>query len=473
MKADILKDNLRLLVTNAVVKPAWFVFILISARILGPEAFGLYSLAVLLVSVVFIVFELGVDVNAFKTLASSDERDSSIISKAFMAKAMILSTCGFILISLSFFLEPKLGGLVRIAVPFVIAYMVMLFVRHLFRAHIWFDLESRSIIAERMITITFGSFALWLSSDVRWYLSAFVAGYGLTVAHDLFHFIKKSGFKFQANPLREVFKLIVSGASVGIYNALGMIFSRISSLVFYIGGMPTSDIGRFTAGNRLFDSFALLPTIITEPLYPRMCKAIHNRDQLTDLVRFPAVFQFAFGTLTAMVALTHHETLIGFLLGPEYAVASLEIALTFSVIMAFTVTTITSKLIIAAGQERMMSRILLVFTISQILLLFAASQFWGLMGVVLVYVAHEFLYSFVLSVIAFRWVKIAEVVSGYAMVMLSAVASIGIHLLLPSLHPLLAISLHIASFGVMLFLTRILRIDHITRLYAFIRRRDL
>jgi len=472
MKQEILRDNLRLLVTNVIVKPAWFVFILFSARILGPESFGLYSLAVLFVSVVFIVFESGVDVNTFKSLATTDDRDPSIIGMAYMAKTVIIVACGVLIAAVSFLFNPTLGDYIRITIPFIMAQSIILFVRHLFRAYIWFDLESRSIIVERALVILFGSLALWLSADVRWYLMAFTIAYMLTAAHDVLLFKRRSGYVFATSAIHSVVLYIQQGASIGVYNALGVVFYRISSIVFYVGGMPTSDIGRFSAGNRLFDSIALLPTIITEPLYPRMCKAIHNRDQLTDLIRFPAVFQFAFGAMAAMLTLTHHEFIIGFLLGAEYAVASLEIALTFSVILAFTVTTITTKLIIAAGQERVMSRILVVFTISQIFFLYIASQYYGLMGVVLVYVAHETMYAFVLSSVAFRWLNYWEVVRGYLLVIVSALVAVGATALLYSWHPIFVIAIQTALFGMMLFATRILRIDHITRLFAFIQRRD-
>jgi O-antigen/teichoic acid export membrane protein len=140
--------------------------------------------------------------------------------------------------------------------------------------------------------------------------------------------------------------------------------------------------------------------------------------------------------------------------------------------MAFSVTTITSKLIIAAGEERVMSRILVVFTISQILFLYLASQVWGLMGVVLVYVAHEALYAIVLSGVAFRRLNHWDVVRGYMLVLLSALASLGLTLLIPDFNPLVSISLQTIFFGMMLFATRVLRIDHITRLRDVILRRQ-
>lgn len=455
-----------------IVKPAWLVFILFSARILGPESFGLYSLAVLIVSVVFIVFELGVDVNTFKSLATTQDREPSLIHRAFMAKSVLSTLCGLMLAGMSFFLDASLGEFIRIAIPFLMAQSMILFVRHLFRAYIRFDLESRSILVERSTTIVLGSLALWLTADAKWYLMAFTAAYGFTVVHDLIQFKRNSGITFARSTPGSVVSYIRTGASIGVYNALGVLFSRVSSIIFYAGGMSTADIGRFNSGNRLFDSFALLPTIITEPLYPRMCKAINNRNELTELVRFPAVFQFAFGTLAAMLAVTHHQALIGFLLGAEYAVASLEIALTFSVLMAFSVTTITSKLIIAAGEERVMSRILVVFTISQIVFLYMASQLWGLMGVVLVYVAHEASYAIVLSGVAFRRLNHWDVVRGYVWVLLSALVSLGLIELIPEVNPLVAITFQTIFFGMMLFATRILRIDHATRLLDVILRRN-
>jgi len=447
----------------------WLVFILASARILGPEAFGLYALATVIVSIVFIVFEAGIDVTAMKRLSTTSEPDPALVNLSLYSKWLILSGCGFLVWIGSWVMDAELATLVRMAIPIAILQFGVLFMRHLYRGHVWFEMEAKSIVTERGASILFGSVALWWSADVIHFMIAFVAAYLVVLLADWHRFRSRSRHRVSFPGLRPVLRHIRTSASIGLYHAFSVLFTRVSSIVMHIGGLPAADIGRFNSGIRLFDSFALLPTILSDPLYPRICASIQDRDALTGIIRFPAVFLFTVTTLAAGLLLTHHETIIGWVLGDAYRVASLEIALVFSTIVMFSQNTITTKLIIAAEKERLISKILGVLLVSQVAFLVIALRYGDFLTVVAAYVAHEVLFNLILGAIAYRHVDIARLVRDLGWVGGAAVASAWAAAWITVPHPVLSMLIQAGIMGALLIAAGIYRLDHLTRLWTHLR----
>lgn len=447
----------------------WLVFILASARILGPEAFGLYALATVIVSVVFIVFEAGIDVTAMKRLSTTSEPDQGLVNLSLFSKWLILTICGLFIWSGSWAMDADLGTLVRLAIPIAMLQFGVVFMRHLYRGHVWFELEAKSIVTERGASIVFGSVALWWSADVILFMVAFIAAYLLVLLADWHRYRSRSRHNVSYPGLRAVLRHIRTSASIGLYNAFSVLFTRVSSIVMHIGGLPAADIGRFNSGIRLFDSFALLPTILSDPLYPRICASIRDRDALTGIIRFPAVFLFTVTTLAAGVLLTHHETIIGWILGDAYQVASLEIALVFSTIVMFSQNTITTKLIIAAEKERLISKILGVLLVSQVTFLAIALRYGDFLSVVAAYVAHEVLFNLILAAIAYRHVDIARLFRDLVWVGGAAVASAWAAMWMPTPHPVLSMLAQAGIMAALLIAAGIYRLDHVTRLLTHLR----
>ena len=76
-----IRQNISWLVTvNVLSKPIWFVFLLVSARLLGPLEFGKYMLSIGFMSVVIGVFEGGIDIHSIRTLAAFPDRFQEFFS---------------------------------------------------------------------------------------------------------------------------------------------------------------------------------------------------------------------------------------------------------------------------------------------------------------------------------------------------------------------------------------------------------
>lgn len=469
MNQDLIKDSLRLFTANALIKPLWFVFIIVSARILGPEDFGLFALATVMVSILFIVFESGVDVSTMKTLAMKPEEHHRLVDNGFFAKLLVIASCGLLAYLGSFGLKPEVGSLVRLAIPISAMQAILMFMRHIYRGRVWFDLEGRSIVVERGFIILFASISLWISGDVIWYMVAYVIAYGIVLTFDWLMLTHRSQHHVSIPPFRVAFAHIRTSVSIGVYNALSVLFTRIGTIVLYGAGMGKADIGRFNSGIRLFDSFALLPTIISEPLYPRICTTIHNRDALTDIVRFPAVFLFAVTVFASSILLANHRFIIDLILGADYAISSLEIALTFSTIVLFSMNTITTKLIIASGRENVLSRILFVMLASQIAALLLVMPHYGLIGVVLVYVGHEVLYNTILTMIAYRSTHAWRIYSGYGLVMVAAFIGFAVTYIISISIPVVSILVQATVMTAMMLAFGLFRFEQLQRLFTSIR----
>lgn len=444
-------------------------FIIASARILGPEDFGIYALATVMVSIVFIVFESGIDVNTMKRLAVGSGTDPNLVSVSLFSKMLVFGVCGVMVWIGSWLSAGDTMAYVRLAIPIAMMQLGVIFIRHLYRGLVWFDLEARSIVTERAVTIVCGTLALWLFGDVATYMVAYIAAYLVIIAADWRRFRIRSGITVTYPGIGPVLSHIRHSATIGVYNALSVLFTRISTVVMHIGGLPTADIGRFNSGIRLFDSFALLPTIVSDPLYPRICAAIRDRDALTSIIRFPTIFLFTLTIMASSLLLLHHEYLIGWILGDAYRVASFEIALVFSTIVVFSVNTITTKLIIASEQESVMSRILGALLVSQVGFVIIAATRFGLLEIVLVYVAHELAYNVILAAIAFRHLHQRPLVRDLGLVVGAASLAAFVAARLPIDEPLITMPLQAAIMGGLLIATGLYRWDHLTRFTTQVR----
>jgi O-antigen/teichoic acid export membrane protein len=447
----------------------WLVFLIASARILGPEDFGVYALATVMVSIVFIVFESGIDVNTMKRLAVGTGTDPKLVSVSLFSKLLVFGVCGITLWFGSWFAAADTKAYIQLAIPIAILQFGVIFIRHLFRGCVWFDLEARSIVTERALTIVAGSLALWLYGDLASYMTAFIAAYVVITIVDWRRFRARSGMTVSYPGIGPVLSHIRRSATIGVYNALSVLFTRISTVAMHFGGIPAADIGRFNSGIRLFDSFALLPTIVSDPLYPRICSAIRDKDELTSILRFPTVLLFSVTTLASSLVLTHHGIVVGWILGDAYTVASFEIALVFSTIILFSLNTITTKLIIAAEREVQMSKILGALLLSQLAFLYVAITGHGLTAVVWVYVVHEALYNLILAGLAYQLLHAWRLIRDVGLVALSAVLPAGVVLFAPIEDPMLAIPFQATAMGLLLMLTGIFRWDQVRRLWTYLR----
>ncbi|MGC8652999.1 MAG: flippase [Candidatus Kryptoniota bacterium] len=284
-RQPILKNVTWLAVGNLIVKPFWFVLLLLTARILGAAEFGEFMLAISFVSVASVILEGGVDILTVRQLSTNPEELGTFTGHTVFLKLISGIISGFAAIAAAYLLkmDKNIIILVSIAAVYSTSNVLLLHVRSIFRAYEILKYEAISIILEKGTVIIVCGSILVAHAGVRIYMIGYAIAYCLTAFFTFMILLKRIGKPYLKMRLSYLWSDILKPAlPFAILNMFTIIYFRSGTLM--LGALTGKEelVGFYNAGYRLVESFMLFPTIIVAPIYPVISR---NKENIEEVKR--------------------------------------------------------------------------------------------------------------------------------------------------------------------------------------------
>jgi O-antigen/teichoic acid export membrane protein len=267
-----ISKNIRWLAgANILVKPIWFLFLLASARILGPLEFGNYMYALSFLAVIAVFFEGGLDILLVRDIALSPESYSKFFSHSYFLKVIFAIMVAVVAntVALAFDYSTETRILVLIASMYNMFNSLMLHFRSVFRAFEVMQFEALSIIFEKGFVIIICGLSLIVAPNASVFMLTFTFAYLLASVGTLTILRLKFSIPKLNIDIKYLWTNVLKPAlPFALMNIFIVIYFRSGTLILDNLTHDKQLVGYYNAGFRLIESFMLFPTILVAPIYP-------------------------------------------------------------------------------------------------------------------------------------------------------------------------------------------------------------
>jgi O-antigen/teichoic acid export membrane protein len=282
VKQTVAKNTFWLTVSNfggRIIKAAIVIY---GARVLGTQAWGVFSYAASLAAVFTLFSDPGVNAVIMRDTPKSDENGK----KAILATTLVLK---FFMISLSalivLFVAPYFSTLPgsKALIPIVMFILTFDTIREFFssfiRAKEKMEQEAGIYLFTNLAIVVAGFICLSISPTAKSFGWAYVAGTaaGALLALIVLRSYLKNIFSYFSSAL--IKPILASAWPFAITGALGLLFTNTDIII--ISWMRTAaDVGIYSAAIRIIQLFYLIPMILQYSTLPVLAR-LANRDNAT------------------------------------------------------------------------------------------------------------------------------------------------------------------------------------------------
>lgn len=393
-----IRQNLKwLAIVNVVSKPVWFVFLMYSARALGPDEFGRYMLSVGIISLFTGLLEGGVDIHTMRTLAADNQRYRAMISYTLWIK----TASGIAAVALAYALGsvipafmPDLSLFLAAAV-YGTANLILTHIRIVIRSFEIMKYEAFSIIVEKVLVMLLCGIVLFVAPTAEWFGVMFAAAYAVVCVVSVLMVVRTIGLPDRPRQfVKNFFEIIRPSLPFAMMNMFIIVYLRSGTLLLsYLTGDDTA-VGYFNAGFRLVEAFVLVPSILVAPLYPVWTRLISDiaaiRLLSLDALRIISAISIA---IAFPVALFHRE-FTALVFGEQYSPAAESIGIICASMVPIGLNWIVGSLVAISGRQRIANWCILAVTIVNIGLHIYLIQGFGVIGAAITVLITELLIMF-------------------------------------------------------------------------------
>jgi O-antigen/teichoic acid export membrane protein len=386
-------ENVRWLVgANLAVKPLWFLFVLISARVLGPDEYGAYMYAVSYVSVIAVFLEGGVDIWTVRYLAENSGSFSMFFFHTLFAKVISAAlVSASVLVSLQF-THPghSIYWLVVSALGFNLFSTVMIHCRFVFRAFEIMRYEAASIIIEKVAVLVICGLALWLGARALLFMVSYSTAYAVACVATLVMVALTIGLPRWQVSFSYLFHNVLKPAlPYALMSVFMVVYFRSATLMLHWLTGKEDLVGYYNAGYRLVESFLLLPAVLIGPMYPSFARRKQETGYIGRLLYEGSRIILVFSVCVAVpIALFSRDFCLLFY-GSEYLGAVQSIRILILAVVPLGMTWVYGSLVAASGRQWKANIIILAVTVANILAHLFAIPIWGLSGAAVVTLLTE------------------------------------------------------------------------------------
>ncbi|MBD3340525.1 MAG: oligosaccharide flippase family protein [Candidatus Lokiarchaeota archaeon] len=284
-KNIILKNLSWIVFANIIAKPFWFLFLMISARILGPEDFGKFNFAISFVMIFSILYELGMDLFTVREVSINRQQSEKLLGNSLIIKVALIPMVSSLII-----LVANLLGYSDVTIQAVywsILYVMFIttanYLRSFFRGFEKINYEAVTVIFEKIVLCFLGGYALVFSSGVINLFKLLTAGALLSsifTASLLFIKLVKPKFSFDFSLMRGILKKAMPFALMNIFI---LIYFRIDMVMLSLMKNETI-VGLYSSGYRIMEMLLIIPAILMIPIYPAMSRlTVNDRSKFREL----------------------------------------------------------------------------------------------------------------------------------------------------------------------------------------------
>jgi len=377
-------ENLRWLAgANIVVKPIWFAFLLLSARLLGPEEFGRYMFAIAYVSIIGVIFEGGIDVLSVRELAIEPTKFPRFFSHTSFFKVLSATVVGIIALAGTFVYDLSSTNRAAIvaAIPYAMFSTLMVHFRFIVRSFEIMKLEAHSILLEKFSVIGCCGIALFLGQGAELFTVSYSFAYLIATVGTFSLVVKHIGWPHWNISRQYLFQHVIKPAMP--YALMGffmIVYFRSGTLMLsWLTGREDL-VGYYNAGYRLLEGFILFPSVIMGPIFPSFSRYREDKPRIKNLLiqggRTISVLSIAI----SVPIFIFKEDFTALLFGQEYAQASTALGIIVLSMIPVGLTWVFGTLVAAVGRQGKANILIFLVTLLNLSLHYLLIPSMGVVG---------------------------------------------------------------------------------------------
>ncbi|MCO4763603.1 MAG: flippase [Myxococcales bacterium] len=337
--------------------------IVVAARLLGPEAWGQYTYA-LTVALLFVqLTDLGLSLFMSREIARNGEVDADFVGEVLGLKLVLAGGYALLLVGIAaaHHAEPAVALTLALCAVVALAQTALEAALHIFRGVQDLSLEAKSTTSQAAIQVAMGGAALltaWLvwrdgapTQAMLLYVSALAVS-GLVAAGNSWRLaapIVRPRIRF-SRAMAQRFRVEVLPLGVAI----------VASLIYYKVDVPMIreihgdlETGYYTAGYKLLEVLAIIPSIVLAATFPALSAAVANDPKRAGALHGTALrWLLLVGGAATVVLVVLPELIIGLMYGDRFAPAANVLrALAPSVLLMF-INYLETHMLVALGLVR-------------------------------------------------------------------------------------------------------------------------
>ena len=370
-----------------------FALIPFSARILGEDGFGKFSLASSIMFFIFLFNDLGI--NTYITREIAKYKDSA---EKFFFHSLIIKT-GLILIDFALLLgflklanyEPDTNFAILIFAGYGITTSIMQLSIGIFEAHERMEFESIVLVLEKVIITSVGIWVLLQGYGLLVFCGAFLAGGVISTLSSML--ILKKAFKFSRSNYKPEFagikSLVVNSMPFGIAVFISTIYNNIGILILSLIKTP-SEVSWFSTSFKFIAITNLIPMVLVAATYPAFSREItKSKERVAELftkcIRYLSFVVFPLIVGTIILA----ENIILLIYGEQYlnSIISLEILAWAAGLVIYNI--FFTGILKAANLQNMIIKIQVIGLAINLVLNFTLIHFYSYIGAAISTVCTE------------------------------------------------------------------------------------
>ncbi len=378
--------------TNLAVKPLWLFFLFYSARVLGPNQFGEYMLALSYVSLVYSILEGGIDIFTVRELSTGRKEFQHLFPNTMFIKAVsgLGTVCVVIILSMVLLSSTVPSIILIYGGLYIVAYSLTTHARYIFRAFEVLKYEAISIFIEKIAVVSLCLLALLLEKSAVIFMAAFSIGYLITCVVTLFILLKKIGLPQWRITWKYLWnEVILPALPYALMSFLMVVYFRSATVMIKLLIGNEGIIGYYNAGYRLVEAFVLFPSMVIAPLYPVFARRNAEKSYIGTLAlnstRIITVVSLSICLL--FILLSREFTQLVY--GEEFLPAVNAIRFLPIAMVPIGLTWVFGTLVAASGRQWRANFYLLGITIANIVGHLIMIPSYGLMGAISVTLATE------------------------------------------------------------------------------------
>ncbi len=405
-----------------------------SARALGVDAFGAFSLALSLSAIFTILSDMGINSVMVREGVKSVEARKKYFSSAFFLKFPIIILLAIVSVFISIAYTKTVPDLLS-----VLPYMILIFIFDSFRdllcalarSYERMDLDAKCQIITNLAIVIFCVTAISLSPTAMSVMQGYALGTFIGVSYILIALRDKVRGLINKLSLGFIKETFVSAWSFGLVSLMGVITINTDNLLIGLF-MNQAAVGLYSATLKPIQFLYIIPAALASAVFPSLSKANEDKKEFKEIFSLAVRSGFLFALPLSIGGALTAKPLIELLYGGAFAASATPfVVLSLTFIFVFPALFITNALFAGKEDKKTFLIYALIGIIGNTILDISFIKFWGITGsaiatliiqaVLFFYVYNQFKKRFDIPVFSgLSKIIISSVIMGICVIALTA-----------------------------------------------------
>jgi O-antigen/teichoic acid export membrane protein len=255
-------------VSEVLVKAGRFLLVVVAARMLGPEGFGLYMFAFAFGNILANASDFGLQMYLSREVARGQEDRAAVLGHVIRAKQILVLAVGLLLVAVVLF-YPRPAEVRRLLLLAGIAALLQSWNElwnYFFRGIQSLRHEAGLNLANMVLGTGLGIGAIWIGWGVAGLFWALIAAGAATTLAAIGLLVRRGDLRMRA-PSPPARRALSQAAPIGVAILLSILYFRID-VVFLERMRGDEAVGTYGAAYKILESLLFLPAIFLAAIYP-------------------------------------------------------------------------------------------------------------------------------------------------------------------------------------------------------------